>query len=85
MGIAFQPVRQTEAMFDSNNGYWKCTTQWYMIAALTSISMGPIVFILITTRECKIFRGKLFSNTFTVMLFFSDIKQYIAVKLCETT
>ena len=46
--------------------------------------IGLIIFILITTRKCRIFRGKLFSNTATVMLFFSDIKQYVPVKLCKT-
>ena len=46
--------------------------------------IGLIISILITTRKCRIFRGKLFSNTVTVMLFFSDIKQYVPVKLCKT-
>ena len=85
-GIAFQPVGQTEAMFGSNNesGHCKCTAQWYTIAALASMIIGLIIFILITARKCRIFRGKLFSNTVTVMLFFSDIKQYVPVKLCKT-
>ena len=78
-GIAFQPVGQTEAMFGSKNEkeYCKCTVQWYMIAALASMILGLIIFILITTRKYRIFRGKLFSNTVMVMLFFSDIKQYM--------
>ena len=46
--------------------------------------IGLMIFILVTTRKCRIFRGKLFSNTVTVMLFFSDIKQYVPVKLCKT-
>ena len=86
MGIAFQPVKQTEAIFGSNNEneHCKCTVQWYMIAASASMIIGIIIFILITTRKCRIFRGKLFSNTVTVMLFCSDIKQYVPVKLCKT-
>ena len=58
--------------------------QWYTIAALASIFIGLIIFILITTRKCRIFRGKLLSNAVTVMLFFSNIKQYVPVKLCKT-
>ena len=46
--------------------------------------IGLTIFILITTRKCRIFRGKLFFNTVTVMLFFSDIKQYVPVILCKT-
>ena len=37
------------------------------------------------TRKCRIFRGKLFSNTVTVMLYFSVVKQYVLVTLCKTT
>ena len=65
--------------------YCKCTVQWYTIAALALMIIGLIIFILITTRMCRIFRGKLFCNTFTLMLFFPDIKQYVPVKLCKTT
>ena len=85
-GIDFQPVGQTEAIFGSNNEkeYCKCTVQWYTIAALALMIIGLIIFILITTRKYRIFRGTLFSNAVTVMLFFSDIKQYVPVKLCKT-
>ena len=46
--------------------------------------IGLIFFILVTTRKCRIFRGHLFSNVVTVMLFFSDVDHYVPVKLCET-
>ena len=74
-GIAFQPVRQTDAISSSNNEseHCKCTAQWYTVAALASIIIGLIIFILITTRKYRIFRGKLFPHMVTVMLFFSDI------------
>ena len=86
MGIAFQPVGQTDAIFGSSNEseHCKCAAQWYTIAALASMIIGLIIFILITTRKCRIFRGKLFSNTVSVMLFFSNITQYVPVKLCKT-
>ena len=83
-GIAFQPVEQTDAIVGNENENCKCTAQWYTIAALASMSIGLIMFILETTKKCRIFRGKLFSNTVTVMLFFSDVKQYVPVKLCKT-
>ena len=40
--------------------------------------------ILVTMRKCRIFRGHLFSNAVTVMLFFSDVEHYVPVKLCKT-
>ena len=58
--------------------------QWYTIAALALMIIGLILFILVTTTKCRICRGQLFSNTVTVMLFFSDVNQYVTVKPCET-
>ena len=59
--------KKLKLCFGSNNEseYWKCTVQQYTIAALASMIIGLIIFILITTRKCRIFRGKLFSNTVT--------------------
>ena len=34
MGIAFQPIKQTEAIFGTRKEH-TCTTQWYTIAVLT--------------------------------------------------
>ena len=78
-GIAFQPVKQTEAIF----GIGK-EQQWYTIAALTLMIIGLIIYIFATTQKCTIFRRSLYSNTVTVMLFFSDVKQYVPVILCKT-
>ena len=82
--IAFQPIKQTEAIFGNGKEQHKCVMQWYTISALTLIIIGLIIFILATTQKCRIFKGRLYSNTVTVMLIFSDIKQYIPVKLSKT-
>ena len=69
-GIAFQPIRGTDAIFGSiyGNEHCTCKAEWYTIAALALMIIGLILFILATTRKCRIFRGQ-FSNTVTVMLF----------------
>ena len=46
--------------------------------------LGLIIYVFATTQKCSIFRRRLYSNTVTVMLFFSDAKQYVPVKLCKT-
>ena len=46
--------------------------------------IGFIIFILATAQICRILKRRLYSNTVTVMLFLSDIKQYVPVKLCKT-
>ena len=70
--IAFQPIKGTDTIFGSINNSKNCTykAQWYMIGSLILMIIGLILFILATTRKCQIFRGHLFSNAVTVMLFF---------------
>ena len=82
-GIAFQPVKQAEAVV-TNQIKQHCTAQWYAIAVLTMMTILLIVYICLTTQRCTIFKRSIFSNTVTIMLFFSDVKQYILVKLCKS-
>ena len=84
MGIAFQPVKQTEAIFGIRKEQQNYTMQWFTIAMLTLMIIGLTIYIFATTQKCTVFRRRLYSNTVTVMLFFSDVKQYIPVKLCKT-
>ena len=83
-GIAFQPIKQTEAIFGNGKEQHNCAVQWYTIAALTLMIIGLTIYILATTQKCTVFKRRLYSNTVTVMLFSSDIKQYVPVKLCKT-
>ena len=83
-GIAFRPIKQTEAIIGNGKEQHKCVMQWYTIAALTLMIIGLIIFILSTTQKCRIFKRRLYSSTVTVMLFFLGIKQYFPVKLCKT-
>ena len=84
-GIPFQPIKGTEAIFSSINNSENCTckAQWYTIAALALMIIGLIFFIFATTRKSRIFRH-LFSNAVMVMLFSSDVDQYVPAKLCKT-
>ena len=83
IGIAFQPVKQAEVVV-TNQIKQNCTAQWYAIATLTMMTILLIVYICLTTQRCTIFKRRLYSNTVTIMLFFSDVKQYISVKLCKS-
>ena len=75
-GIAFQLVKQIEAIFDNDQLPKHCTMQWHTIAALTLMIVLLTIYICLTTQKCTIFKKRLYSNTVTVMLFFSDVKQY---------
>ena len=82
-GIAFQPVNQAEAAVTKQANEF-CTAQWYAIAALTVLTILLIVYICVSNQKCAMFKRRLYSNTVTIMLFFSDVKQYVPVKLCKT-
>ena len=82
-GIAFQPVNQAEAVVNKQAKEF-CTAQWYMIAALTMLTILLIVYICLSNQKCAMFKSRLHSNTVPIMLFFSDVRQYVPVKLCKT-
>ena len=83
-GIAFQPVKQREAIFGIGKEQQNCTVQRYTISVLTLMIVGLVIYLFATTQKHTIFRRRSYSNTVTVMLFFSDVKQYVPVKLCKT-
>ena len=50
-GIAFQLVKQTEAIFDDNQMQKHCTAQWYTIAVLTLMIITLIIYICLTVQN----------------------------------
>ena len=82
-GIAFQPVNQVEAAVTKQTKEF-CTAQGYAIAALTVLTILLNVYICLSNQKCTLFKRRLYSNTVTIMLFFSDIRLYVPVKLCKS-
>ena len=78
-------IKQTEALLDKENILQNCTVQWYTIAALTVMIIGHVIYIFTTTQRCAIFKRRLYSNTVRVMLFFSDVKQYISSEIMQNS
>ena len=74
-GIAFQPIKQTEAVF--GNDREQCTMVYNNSINLNDYRSHNFYFCNHT--EMQNIQKKLYSNTVTVMLFFSDIKQYVPV------
>ena len=69
-GIAFQPVKQREAIFDDDQLPKHCTAQWYTIAALTLMIVLLTIYICLTTQKCTIFKKRLYSNTVSHVILF---------------
>ena len=69
-GIAFQSIKGTEAIFSSINDSKNCTykAKWYRIAALALMIICQRTLVLKHSN----------SN-----IIFSDVDQYVPVKLCK--
>ena len=61
-----------------------CTSQFYIILALSITIIGSDIFTILQVKRIKLCRGQLFLNIVKVMLFISDVQYYVLVNLCKT-
>ena len=61
----------------------ECGTLAYIGMALTILSVATVIFLHF--RKSKLCRGHRFSNVVKVVLFISDVQNYILIKLCKTS
>ena len=64
---------------DTNN--YECRTLAYIRMVLTVLSMITVSFL--HSRKSKLCRGYRFSNVVKIVLFISDVQNYIPIKLCK--
>ena len=60
---------------DTNNAC-DCTSQSYIILALSISIIRLVTFTILQVRKIKLCRGQLFSNAVKIMLFISDVQYY---------
>ena len=83
--LALQQVKEVKAEEIRNRNYkHECTSQIYIILALSIVIIGLVVFAILQVRRIKLCRGQLFSNVVKIMLFISDIQHYVPLRLCKT-
>ena len=58
---------------------------WIIMIWLTIILLCVLFLTIEKLYRMPIFRKYRYSNTITIMIFFSDIKSYVPFKLCKTT
>ena len=58
---------------------------WIIITWLTLILLGIIFLIIEKAHKMPISRKHQYSNTIKVLIFISNIKPYVPIKLCKTT
>ena len=60
----------------------KCRTLAYLSMVLTILGLAMVA--ILHYRKSKFCKGHMFSNAVKIMLFISDIQNYIPIKLCKT-
>ena len=58
---------------------------WIIIAWLSLLLMGVMFLTIERIYKMPIFRKHQYSITIKIMIFFSNIKSYVAIKLCKTS
>ena len=88
VSLALQQVREVSTSTikkEDENYTCNCTSQFYIILALSITTIGLVIFMILQVRKIKkLYRRQLFSNIVKIMLFISDVQYYVLVKLCKT-
>ena len=82
--LIMHKIKEVEANSNLNpeiNNY-ECGTLAYVGIIVTVSSM--IIFIFLHYRKSRLCRGYRFSNVVQIVLFISDVQNYIPIKLCKT-
>ena len=71
---------------DIDNKFGKCNYEYWIIIAWLSLILLGIMFLFIEkVHKMPIFWKHQYSNTIKILVFISNIKSYVPVKLCKTT
>ena len=82
--LILHKTKEVEANSNPNpetNNY-ECRTLAYVGIILTVLSMVTVIFL--HYRKSKLCRGYRLSNIVKIVLFISDVQNYILIKLCKT-
>ena len=75
-------AKEVEAKLTAETNNPECGTLAYTGIALTILSMATVIFL--HYRKSKFCRGYRFSNIVKIVLFISDVQNYILIKICKT-
>ena len=84
-GLIWHKTKEVEANSNLNSEIInpECGTLAYIGMASTILSIVTVIFL--HYRKSKLCRGYRFSNIVKVVLFISDVQNYIPIKLCKTS
>ena len=73
-------IKNVEASSNETNS--ECKILAYIGIILTALSLIIVKFL--HYRKSRLCKGQKFSNVVKIMLFISDIQNYVPIKLCKT-
>ena len=76
-------IKEVEANSNPEGTNYKCRTLAYVGIILTVLSMIIVTFL--HYRKSRLYRGHRFSNVIKIMLFISDVQNYVPIKLSKTS
>ena len=74
-------AKEVEAKLTTETNNPECGSLAYIGLTLTILSMATVIFL--HYRKSKFCRGYRFSNVVKIVLFISDVQNYILRKLCK--
>ena len=81
--LILHKIKEVEAKSNPEGINQECRTLAYVGIILTVLSM--IIVIFLHYRKSRLCRGYRFSNVIKIMLFISDVQNYIPIKSCKTS
>ena len=80
--LILHKIKEVEASSSSKEANTKCKTLAYIGIILTVLSLIIVTFL--HYRKSRLCKGYKFSNAVKIMLFISDVQNYVPIKLCKT-
>ena len=80
--LILHKIKEVEANPNSEETNSRCSTLTCIGMILTVLSMVSVIFL--HYRKSRLCKGYKFSNAIKIMLFISDVQNYVPIKLCKT-
>ena len=81
--LILHKAKEVEAKLTTETNNPECSTLAYIGMDLTILSMATVIFL--HYKKSKFCRGYRFSNVVKIVLFISDVQNYIPIKPCKTS
>ena len=81
--LILHKAKEVEAKLTTETNNPECNTLAYIGMTLTILSMAVVIFL--HYRKLKLCRGYKFSYVVKIVLFISDVQNYILIKLCKAS